>query len=245
MSSLFQCTYLRVPTESRIYTCASNRYFGSPRTSRTCYRAPCCRHILPFASLLASVRNNADRLVKSESSQPVVARHDTQKDGASLRSSSDALKSCFALLDTVTGPPHARSLSRETSSREPVSTFLPRCSRTDYQLSIRFERRIQDTKLLFSRAPFLNEYHANKRVPLSTGALSDRNNPLDTSTSTSTLTVCRPREEGFPCQPSQRKCQLKLASCRDEGEQCAPFMPAKCCAAVKARETVRMRRGEG
>jgi hypothetical protein len=29
------------------------------------------RRSLPFASLLGSVRNNADRLVKSESSQPV------------------------------------------------------------------------------------------------------------------------------------------------------------------------------
>jgi hypothetical protein len=55
-----------VPTESRVYTCAgNNRYFGSPGTSTTCYRAPCSRRILPFASLLASVRNNVDRIVKT------------------------------------------------------------------------------------------------------------------------------------------------------------------------------------
>jgi hypothetical protein len=46
--------YSRVPTESRIYTFAGNRYFGLSRQSRTCYGAPCCRCIfLLFASLRA------------------------------------------------------------------------------------------------------------------------------------------------------------------------------------------------
>jgi hypothetical protein len=43
----------------------------APTTSRNCCGNACCRRILLFGSLLASVHNNADRLAKSELSQPV------------------------------------------------------------------------------------------------------------------------------------------------------------------------------
>jgi hypothetical protein len=67
--------------------------------------------------------------------------------------------------------------------------------------SSRFARRIHDTELLFSRALFLNQYHAANKFPLSTEALSDRSNQLDTSTLTvpntrrrSSMNVNRPNE---------------------------------------------------
>jgi hypothetical protein len=52
---------------------------------------------------------------------------------------------------------------------ELVLTFLPRCTRTDYQLSIREEYR---------RALLLTQHHANKKVPLNTEVSSHRSSPL-------------------------------------------------------------------
>jgi hypothetical protein len=51
---------------------------------------------------------------------------------------------------------------------ELVLTFLRRCTRTDYQLSIREE---------YTRALLLTQHHANKKVPLNTEASSHRSCP--------------------------------------------------------------------
>jgi hypothetical protein len=51
---------------------------------------------------------------------------------------------------------------------ELILTFLPCCTRTDYQLSIRGE---------YTRALLLTQHHANKKVPLNTEVSSHRSSP--------------------------------------------------------------------
>jgi hypothetical protein len=123
--------YSRVPNERRIYTCAGNQYFGSPKTSSTCYRAPCCcRRILPFSPFHAFVCYHRGQA------------HDTQQYGATNAGLHRMLFVVVfrSLLSkyTVTGP--SRSLSRGASSspgRTGLHILTAHCSNlTEQQLSI-------------------------------------------------------------------------------------------------------------
>jgi hypothetical protein len=148
-----------------------------------CYRASCCRRISLFASLLASARTNSDRLVNIE-------WHDTQEDGARTVGLHPMLcvqlQSRFAVFNTVTGPtrsmgrvPRPLANERDWSSHScRVVVVLVLVLVLVLNSSSRFARRIHDTELLFSRALFSNQHHADNVLLLSTKALSDRSNPL-------------------------------------------------------------------
>jgi hypothetical protein len=96
------------------------------------------------------------------------------------------LQSRFDFFNAVTGPTSSMGLGPRPLANE--WDWSSHSCRVAFVLvlvlnsSSLFARRIHDTELLVSRALFLNQYHADNILPLSTEALSEHSNPLDTST---------------------------------------------------------------
>jgi hypothetical protein len=124
----------RLPTKSRIYTCASSRYSESPKTSTASNRASCgCRLIVTITSLYSlrvATQSGKSRVIRHTANGP---RHDTQ-DGARTVGLYSMLcvqsKSCFTLLNTVARLTRYMSrASRPLADTLAFTSCLQRCSR--------------------------------------------------------------------------------------------------------------------
>jgi hypothetical protein len=156
--------YSLVPTDSPIYTCAVNRYFGSPR--RTCYK----NSLLPLVadafsrSLRSLPLYITTRTGSSSAGRPChtnqIWSNTLARQNLDTRESQDVglhpmlcvqLKSRFVLLNTATGP--SRYMSRGPRPLAVIGLHIfPRCRCTDHQLSIRKEYTIPN---YISREPCL------------------------------------------------------------------------------------------
>lgn len=97
----------------KTYTCGEgNGYFGNRNRVESVIWLLVAAASSRSLQILTSVRTNANKLIKSESSQPV--GHDTYKDGARtvrlFTMLCSLLKSSFAFLNSATGPPDLRAV---------------------------------------------------------------------------------------------------------------------------------------
>jgi hypothetical protein len=151
--------YSRLPYRLKADTCAGNRYF---RFFLRLLVAAAFSRSLRFLPLCAPTPTGLSRVSRHSPRTLSCNRNLVRPTEVAFHSP----KYCHRA---------TRSLSRGTASC--------RCSCHPYYVvvvlnsSSRFAPRIHDTRLLFLRALFLKQYHADEIVPSSTDALSDHQQP--------------------------------------------------------------------